>query len=216
MTRDEARAAGLKRYDPGKPCVHGHEVQRYVGNNYCVECSAIRAAKYAEGHREEARARAAGWRENNLERNRQNARNSYRRDPERGKKRTKKWAADNPERAQENQRRVYERNKEKRKQEAKGWAKANPLRRREIMANNREKRRAAKQSTLSIRFRKEIVKIYVNCPSDKHVDHIVPMNSKVVCGLHVPWNLQYLDPLINASKSNKLPPRDQLIARTTT
>lgn len=52
----------------------------------------------------------------------------------------------------------------------------------------------------------EIAEIYRDCPKGYHVDHIIPLKSKLVCGLHVPENLRAIPKFDNLSKGNKFQP----------
>lgn len=56
---------------------------------------------------------------------------------------------------------------------------------------------------ISNQYRKELLKVYRDCPTGMQVDHIVPLRGKNVCGLHIPINLAYLTPEDNWRKSNK-------------
>jgi hypothetical protein len=49
----------------------------------------------------------------------------------------------------------------------------------------------------------EIARIYAALPEGHHVDHVVPIRGKSVCGLHVENNLQYLSALENSVKQNQ-------------
>lgn len=45
--------------------------------------------------------------------------------------------------------------------------------------------------------------LYLSTGEKYNVDHIVPLQGKNVCGLHVPWNLQVLPSDLNIAKGNK-------------
>ncbi len=50
-----------------------------------------------------------------------------------------------------------------------------------------------------------IRQLYYNCPEGYHVDHIIPLNGRIISGLHTMSNLQYLPAQENLHKSNKNP-----------
>ena len=78
-------------------------------------------------------------------------------------------------------------------------------------ANNRKQSvRAATPSWLTEKQKFDIDALYflaedcrIISGEQYHIDHIIPLKGKDVCGLHVPWNLQVLPSDINISKSNK-------------
>jgi hypothetical protein len=74
----------------------------------------------------------------------------------------------------------------------------------ETQASRQSNYRAAQlQRTPSWANLASIKKIYSNCPKGKHVDHIIPLQGELVCGLHVENNLQYLTAKENCSKGNR-------------
>lgn len=90
------------------------------------------------------------------------------------------------------------------------WAKKLP---KHIKTSIQAERNASKVNAtpqwLTKSQRQDIANIYSDCALKtastgiKHeVDHIVPLRSKLVCGLHVGWNLQVIESYKNKQKSN--------------
>lgn len=120
----------------------------------------------------------------------------------------------------------YEVNKESLFQRKEAWYKANPAKKSEHRQTYRlknlervrfaeslkhTKRRTRVPRWLTETQKQEIQKIYslrreaeMLTGEKYHVDHIIPLQGKDVCGLHVPWNLQVLPSDVNLSKHNKL------------
>ena len=114
---------------------------------------------------------------------------------------TKKWQEANPEKVRAARKRWYEGNTEKACASSRRWSANNPVKNRERAAAYRAGRGRATPQWVN---RDDIVAIYSEAvASGLTVDHIVPLKHPLVCGLHVPWNLQLLTHSENASKGNR-------------
>ena len=103
----------------------------------------------------------------------------------------------------------YEGNKEFLRTQQKEYVRANPDKNRAKEARRRASKLNATPSWLTGEQKAHINRTYKlaqmmqDITGDKyHVDHIVPLQGKNVCGLHVPQNLQVLRADLNLSKSN--------------
>ena len=85
------------------------------------------------------------------------------------------------------------------------WGQDNPDKRNVQTAKRRAQKLHAMPNWLTKQQKEEISLMYkIAIETDRHVDHIIPLLGKTVCGLHVPWNLQLLLPRENLVKSNSL------------
>lgn len=94
----------------------------------------------------------------------------------------------------------YSKNREKELARCKRYRERN---RDSYNAARRIRKKKIKEATPKWVNREDILDFYKNRPTGCHVDHIVPLKGKGVCGLHVPWNLQYLPAVENLKKGNK-------------
>jgi hypothetical protein len=97
----------------------------------------------------------------------------------------------------------YINNREIASQNGKEWRAANPHK---VAAKQARRRATLLQATPAWADNLKIDGIYAASAQSEiecHVDHIVPLNSKFVCGLHCEANLQVLTAFDNISKSNR-------------
>ena len=173
--RAAALEKGLTRYFTGRPCKHGHVAERSAKSGECIVCSLARQAK---------------WRRDNPDDVKEKHKRYYQKHREKNIAKTREYSEKYPERIAARSKRWRERNKHKR-------------------AATQMARQARKiQATPP--WLNEAHNEWFDCiykaakESGVHVDHIVPLNNKAVCGLHVPWNLQLMTQSANSKKSNKL------------
>ena len=121
-----------------------------------------------------------------------------------------KWRGDNVEKLREDKAQQYIDNADRYKARAAQWKQDNRSARNAISAAYRASKLNATPDWLTGTHKAHIKRTYALATMmteatgvPYHVDHIVPLQGKDICGLHVPWNLQALRADLNMSKSNK-------------
>ena len=190
MARAEARTQGFLWYFTGQPCRRGHIAKRNVSNCECRGCVNVRAKRYREEDPERVRGkeRRRYWKNVQKKRRQMNASRQRHLEKRRAEDRTR-----------------YHANPEPRKKQATAWARNHRVERNEIVARSRARRRKATPPWLTDDQRCQIKAFYelaASMPTPHHVDHIVPLRGRTVCGLDVPWNLQVIPADDNRRKSN--------------
>lgn len=71
------------------------------------------------------------------------------------------------------------------------------------IARTQVERRLGMFAGLARHFREQTKAFYAACPDGLTVDHIHPLLGETFCGLHVPWNLQYLTLAENIRKGGR-------------
>lgn len=123
----------------------------------------------------------------------------------------KKYYLKNKEKKHKDNKRWNDRNRDYLNTWISDWKKDNPDKVREYSAKRRSKKLEALPSWLTQEQLSQISltyqlakKLELLTGETHHVDHIIPLQGKDVCGLHVPWNLQAIPASVNLRKSNKL------------
>lgn len=127
----------------------------------------------------------------------------------------KKYQKENKGKFCEYNKQYYEENKDKiskrHRQYSKQYKKENKGKVLSWKAKRRAQKLQATPSWLTAEHLKSIERFYTISKEMElisgvkyHVDHIIPLQGKDVCGLHVPWNLQVIEASENLSKNNKL------------
>lgn len=178
ITRQEAIAQGLRRYFTGEPCKRGHTAQMWTRSCVCVECNRIYKKAERKRNPEHVRQRKRAWDSRNKER----------------------VASSRKERETE-----ADRIKNRERAAAHYWANKAEYFARSIKRQARVKRATpawADHEKIKTKYKEQqTMSRLTGVPHD--VDHVIPLQSDVVCGLHVESNLRVILSRDNRIKSNK-------------
>lgn len=204
----------------GKICATHPELQgeRSIKKKYCIQCNKDRCLKYATANRQEARDRSSEWRAENPEQFKAQLAKWYLANKEKHHLLGKKWRSLNPEKKREHaikyraKHPLYDsqyslKNSEARTLRAKLWNKAHPVnslmrvRRRNALKLRAVPSWANEEKMAEFYTTSRMLGMHTGIWHD--VDHVVPLKSEYVCGLHCETNLQVIAATENRAKGNR-------------
>lgn len=152
----------------------------------CKPCAAARVARYRARFPEKAR---------------QIDRRHYERNVEKRRAKSRRWNAENPEALRERNRAHYEARIEEMRQKTRDWSRRNKS---AVNAHTAQRKALRIRATVAWADLEAIKSLYDKAAAlGMHVDHIVPLRSPLVCGLHCEANMQLLPPAENIRKGNR-------------
>jgi 5-methylcytosine-specific restriction endonuclease McrA len=184
-TRKEAKILGSLWYYTGKLCLNNHESKRKTVNGVCYVCALENTSKWLKARPEYSRARVKKWQKENPEKHKiQHA------------IRSKKYAQANKQTIYESHKKYRQSNKAK----ILSWT-----RKRQANKLNATPKWLTEQHFIDMECKYSVAQMLtLNDYEPYQVDHIIPLQGKTVCGLHVPWNLQIITATQNRKKGNKI------------
>jgi hypothetical protein len=207
VTRKQAKALGLVRYFTGKPCPHGHIAQRFTSYGQCEACTVASRDAWYHANKPRAAVKNAEWMKANIGRKRQINAAWRARHPEQAKAAVDAHYAANPEMYAAYRKRWQAANPDKMRAFKDKWKAENPHK----VAADGARRSAAKLNATPAWSSQASINNYYTIAAfltaelgvPFEVDHIVPLRSQVVCGLHAHTNLSISLASWNRSKSNR-------------
>lgn len=182
ISRDTARRHGLKHYFTGLPCAHNRIATRLTCNRRCrcQCCRADDAARSNKNHHAKRKIKLSKMRE------------YYATNKERENSRAKAWKDANRERIA-----AYQRSVSDKRSTAESMRRARKQNASPPWFGEFDLFVLEEAFSLCIERQKET-------GIDWHVDHMIPLQAKKACGLHVWNNIQVIPATINVRKHNRM------------